>query len=137
MYREHLPEWFLNSPNVHLPGPVPYEEMPSMLKGFDVTIIPFKKDGVSTTIFPLKLFEYLGAGKPVIITDFNPDLQEYTKDAVEICSNADEFSAAINDILQNDTPAKQAYRVEVAKQNTWNIRADEIVALIEKGLQQK
>jgi teichuronic acid biosynthesis glycosyltransferase TuaH len=137
MYREHLPEWFLNSPNVHLPGPVPYDEMPSMLKGFYITIIPFKKDKVSSTIFPLKLFEYLGAGKSVIITDFNLDLKEFTKDAVEICSNADEFTAAINDILQNDTPEKQAYRVEVAQQNTWDIRADEIAGLIETGLKEK
>jgi teichuronic acid biosynthesis glycosyltransferase TuaH len=137
MYREHLPEWFLNSTNVHLPGPVPYNEMPSMLKGFDITIIPFKKDEVSATIFPLKLFEYLGAGKPVIITDFNPDLKDYTKDAVEICSNADEFSAAINNILQNDTPEKQAYRLAVAQQNTWDIRADEIAGIIEAWLSGK
>lgn len=137
VYKEHLPEWFFNSPNVHVPGPVPYDEMPSMLKGFDVTIIPFKKDAVSNTIFPLKLFEYLGAGKPVIITDFNPDLKEYTKNAVEICSNADEFSAAINNSLQNDTVEKQAYRVKVAQQNTWDIRADEIAGLIETGLADK
>jgi glycosyltransferase involved in cell wall biosynthesis len=137
MYREHLPDWFFNSPNVHLPGPVPYDEMPSMLKGFDITIIPFKKDEVSATIFPLKLFEYLGAGKPVIITDFNPDLKDYTRDAVEICSTADEFSAAINEILQNDSAAKQAYRLRVAQENTWDIRADEIARLIETGLKEK
>lgn len=137
VYREHLPEWFFVTPNVHLPGPVSYNEMPSMLKGFDITTIPFKKDEVSATIFPLKLFEYLGAGKPVIITDFNPDLKEYTLDAVNICSNADEFSAAINDILQNDTPEKQEYRLQVARQNTWDIRADEIAKLIATGLNGK
>lgn len=137
MYREHLPDWLFNSPNVHLPGPVPYDEMPSMLKGFDITMIPFKKDKVSCTIFPLKLFEYLGAGKPVIITDFNPDLRDYTNDAVEICSNADEFSAAINNILQNDTSEKRAYRLKVAKENTWDIRAAEIAGIIEAGLSAK
>ena len=134
MYREHLPDWLFTSPNVYLPGPVPYDEMPSMLKGFDITIIPFKKDDVSATIFPLKLFEYLGAGKPVIITDFNPDLKDYTHDAVEICSTADEFSAAIKDIIQNDSPEKQANRVKVASLNTWDIRADELSEIIESAL---
>ena len=134
MYREHLPEWLFNTPNVYLPGPVPYEEMPAMLKGFDIATIPFKKDEVSATIFPLKLFEYLGAGKPVIITDFNPDLEEYTLDAVNICGTAEAFSAAINDILINDNAQKQAYRLQVAQQNTWDIRADKISELIEAGL---
>jgi teichuronic acid biosynthesis glycosyltransferase TuaH len=137
VYREHMPEWFMNSANVHLPGPVPYAEMPSMLKGFDICIIPFKKDRTSATVFPLKLFEYLGAGKPVIITDFNSDLKEYTKEAVEFCSNAEEFTSAINNVLQNDSPEKQTYRLQVAKENTWEIRADKIAELIEYGLNKK
>jgi teichuronic acid biosynthesis glycosyltransferase TuaH len=136
-YAEHLPERFLNTPNLYVPGAVPYDDMPQILKGFDIAIIPFKKDEVSATIFPLKLFEYLGAGKPVAITDFNPDLKEYTYGAVSFCSDADEFDKAINDILKNDTPEKQAERIAVAQKNTWDIRAEEIGVLIEKGLAQK
>jgi hypothetical protein len=45
--------------------------------------------------------------------------------------------AAINDILKNDTPEKQAERIAVAQKNTWDIRAEEIGVLIEKGLAQK
>lgn len=136
-YAEHVPGWFFNTPNVHLPGPVSYADMPQMLKGFDIAIIPFKKDEVSATIFPLKLFEYLGAGKPVIITDFNPDLKEYTFGAVNFCGNSTAFGEAINNILKNDNAEKQQERLAVAQKNTWAIRADEIEALIEKGLEQK
>jgi glycosyltransferase involved in cell wall biosynthesis len=133
-YAEHLPDWFFNTPNVFVPGPVPYAEMPQMLKGFDIAIIPFKKDEVSATIFPLKLFEYLGAGKPVIITDFNPDLSDYTYGEVDVCADANAFDKAINNNLQNDTPEKKAERVAVAQKNTWKIRAAEIEVLMEKGL---
>lgn len=136
-YAEHVPGWFFNTPNVHLPGPVSYADMPQMLKGFDIAIIPFKKDEVSATIFPLKLFEYLGAGKPVIITDFNPDLKEYTFGAVNFCGNSTAFGEAINNILKNDNAEKQQERLAVAQKNNWAIRADEIEALIEKGLEQK
>lgn len=136
-YAEHVPGWFFNTPNVHLPGPVSYADMPQMLKGFDIAIIPFKKDEVSATIFPLKLFEYLGAGKPVIITDFNPDLKEYTFGAVNFCGNSTAFGEAINNILKNDNAEKQQERLAVAQKNTWAIRADEVEALIEKGLEQK
>lgn len=136
-FAEHIPEWFFNTQNVYLPGPVPYGEMPQMLKGFDIAIIPFKKDDVSATIFPLKLFEYLGAAKPVVITDFNPDLQDYTFGAVSFCSDTATFDKAINDTLKNDNAEKQAERLVVAQKNTWEIRADEIEALIEKGLENK
>ncbi len=134
---EHIPEWFFNTSNIYLPGQVPYDEMPGMLKGFDIAIIPFKKDDVSTTIFPLKLFEYLGAGKPVILTDFNPDLRDYTHGVVDFCQDAESFTKAINAILKDDGPEQQALRLSVAQQNTWKIRAQEISDLIEKGLRAK
>jgi len=134
---EHIPEWFFNTPNIHILGQIPYEEMPGMLKGFDIAIIPFKKDDVSTTIFPLKLFEYLGAGNPVIITDFNPDLKDYTHGAVEVCGDAASFTKAINNTLKNDGPEQQALRLSVAQENTWQIRSKEIADLIEKGLAKK
>lgn len=136
-FREHIPEWFFNTPNVYLPGPLPYADMPQVLKGFDIAIIPFKKDEVSATIFPLKLFEYLGAGNPVIVTDFNPDLKDYTYGVVCFCGDAEAFSDAINSILKTDNAEKKAGRLAVAQKNTWEIRADEIEALIKKGLKQK
>jgi glycosyltransferase involved in cell wall biosynthesis len=136
-FPEHIPEWFFNTPNVYLPGSLPYAEMPQVLKSFNIAIIPFKKDEVSATIFPLKLFEYLGAGNPVIVTDFNPDLKDYTYGAVSFCSDATTFDAAISNILKTDNAEKKAERLAVAQKNTWEIRADETEALIQKGLQQK
>lgn len=133
-YQEHLPDWFFNTPNVFVPGAVPYAEMPQMLKGFDIAIIPFKKDEVSATIFPLKLFEYLGAGKPVIITDFNPDLDDYTYGAVEVCGDANSFNEAIIKSLEENFSAKKTARVAVAQKNTWEIRANDIGLLMEKAL---
>lgn len=117
--------------NIHLLNPVAYHKMPQVLKGFDVAIIPFRKDEFSATIFPLKLFEYLGSGKPVVSTDFNIDLNEQTKDTVPYCANVDEFSAAINDALANDTQDKKELRLAVAKNNTWDKRAAEFSTLLE------
>lgn len=131
---EHIPEWFLNSPGVHICGQIPYEETPQIFKGFDVAIIPFKKDDISDTVFPLKLFEYLGAGLPVVVTDFNNDLKDYTYNTVSFCSDADEFTAALNNILANDNVAKRDERILIAKQNTWEIRTNEIAGLINKNL---
>jgi len=122
--------------NLYLKGAVPYELMPAVLKGFDVAIIPFKKDEVSSHIFPLKLFEYLGSGRPVVSTDFNPDLKDFTGDTVWYCKNAAEFSEALNASL-NDNSSLQKKRLMVAADNTWEHRIMEIEALLESNLKKK
>ncbi len=123
--------------NIHIIDLVPYKNMPNVLKGFDIAIIPFKQDNVSHTIYPLKLFEYLGSGKPVIATNFNTDLEEQTQFTVPYCSNTEEFSNAITDILENDTEEKQEKRLTAAKQNTWAIRAKEFSELLQEYLDKK
>lgn len=135
--KEHLPDWFLQAKNVYLLGPVPHSEMPAVLKGFDVAIIPFRKTDFSRTVFPLKLFEYLGAGKPVVATDFNPDLANFTKGTVAYCSNAALFSAALQAALEQNTAHAVEQRLAVAKENTWEIRVAEFQQLVNGFIQMK
>ena len=127
-----VPLTFRNLPNVYFIGRIPYAEMPSVIKGFDVCMIPFKKDGVSNTIFPLKLFEYLGAGKPVIATDFNLDLQEFTRNSVSYCATAKDFNVALAKTLQQDdtNTIQIAERLKIASENTWEVRFTQFSTLI-------
>lgn len=134
---EFVPAWFYERTNVHRIGPVPYSEMPNVLKGFDVAMIPFKKDKVSATIFPLKLFEYLGAGKPVVATNFNPDLAEFTKSTVAYCDGAEAFSQAIRIGLESNTQDQEEERLRIASENTWQRRSSEFAALVSRYLDQK
>src|SRR5690606_19110441 len=110
----YIPDSFIKMDNVHFIGRVFYEELPSVLKGFDVAIIPFKKDEVSNTIFPLKLFEYLGAGKPVVSTDFNQDLKEYTGDSVIYCTSSSEFITGIITALTLNSEKNIKKRLRIA-----------------------
>jgi len=134
--RYYIKEEEYKAPNLYLTGPVPYSEMPAVLKGFDVAIIPFKKDDVSAHIFPLKLFEYLGSGRPLVSTDFNPDLAEFTHGTVTYCSDAETFSDAIA-VALNDTPELQQKRLEVAADNTWEHRISEIKELLKTNFDKK
>jgi len=127
---EFVPKGFKDLKNVFFTGRVPYSEMPAVVKGFDLAMIPFKRDEVSNTIFPLKLFEYLGAGKPVVSTDFNLDLIDFTEDVVPYCANAAEFSDAISQLLKNENKARLNKRLEIASQNTWEKRLTEFSELI-------
>lgn len=129
--KEWVPQSFASLPNVHFIGRIPYQEMPSVVKSFNVAIIPFRKYEDSATVFPMKLFEYLGAGKPVVSTDFNPDLKNFTDDLVKYCDNATEFSNAINEVLLNDSENLRQERIQLAGQHTWENRAAAIEKLIE------
>jgi len=134
--RYYIKEEEYKAPNLFLTGPVPYSEMPAVLKGFDVAIIPFKKDEVSAHIFPLKLFEYLGSGRPIVSTDFNPDLEEFTHGTVPYCADAETFSDAIA-VALNDTPELQKKRLEVAADNTREHRITEIKELLKANFDKK
>lgn len=127
---EFIPEWFFKLPNVYKTGRLDYDQLPAVLKGFDIALIPFKKDDVSATIFPLKLFEYLGAGKPIVSTDFNPDLEDFTNETVRFCADHETFSQAINDELETNSPENVQKRIEVANQNTWTKRVDEFAEIL-------
>lgn len=132
---KYIPDDFNVNSNVHFIGKVPYSQMPAILKGFNVAIIPFAIDEVSATIFPLKLFEYLGAGKPVVSTEFNSDLKDFTGNTVHYCVDPDAFSAAINFALSNNSPKAVDERLSVAAKNTWQNRLTEFSTLILLKLQ--
>lgn len=134
--REFVPDWLFTAGNVHFPGPVDYEYMPAVIKGFDVALVPFKKDEVNSSFFPLQLFEYLGAGKPVVAIDFNPDLKEFTKGAVTFCKNPESFSEAVNLALQSDSAERRKNRVTIAAENTWENRIEAIADIIHYHLEQ-
>lgn len=131
----YTPGSLFDFPNVTMTGTVHYDDVPQMINGFDVAIIPFKKDKVSNTIFPIKLFEYLSAGKPVVMTDFNTDLKEFTEDLVDYCSDALSFTAALNEALLHDDQEKIERRKALAGQNTWEKRTNEISEIISLHLE--
>lgn len=53
-------------PNAHFTGSVSYDELPQMMEGFDVLILPYAVNELTESISPLKLKEYLATGKPVV-----------------------------------------------------------------------
>lgn len=133
VFKEHVPDWFWNRQNIVYLEPIPYVEVPAAIKAFDVCMIPFKKDEISNNIFPLKLFEYLGLGKPVVATDFNMDLAEYSEGLVRFAANAEAFQTALHAAV-SDGESRAAERLAVAAKNTWQHRVARISEIIEQHL---
>ncbi len=134
---QFLPDWFTNLKNVKLFGAQPYHRLPEFLKGFDVAIIPFKIDEVSHTIYPLKLFEYLGGGKPVVSTLFNPDLLMPLQRVVYLAQDADHFEHLIRKAYNENSEMLVKERINIARQNTWQSRGEAFARLVQKWLNKK
>src|SRR5207249_3841258 len=60
-------------PNIVMTGEVPYNDLPFYLHAFDVCILPFKINELTLATNPVKAYEYLSAGKPVVSVDL-PEL---------------------------------------------------------------
>jgi len=107
--------------NVTFHGPKPADKLPEFLSGFDLGVIPFERSDFNRNVYPLKINEYLAAGKPVVMTDF-ADLSDFA-DVVRVEKTDDEFIAGIRAELDADTPSKQKARIEMAMKNSWENRA--------------
>jgi teichuronic acid biosynthesis glycosyltransferase TuaH len=110
--------------NIITTGKKDYADLPKYLHYFDCSIIPFKCNELTRNIYPLKLNEYLAAGKPVVTTNFSPDLQDF-RGTVQIAQNIDNFIEKVSEELVTDDSVKQRLRMEVAMRNTWAARAED------------
>ena len=57
-------------PNVHILGPRSYEHLPAFLAHCDIAVLPAARNAYTTSMFPMKFFEYLASGLPVVATRF-------------------------------------------------------------------
>ena len=97
----------------------------------DVGVIPFQVTRFTRSIYPMKLNEYLAAGRPVVTTPFAPlgdaEAHVYTASDVPV------FSQALDLALRDRGLAARRRRVAFARQNTWAARADAFAAVVEQS----
>ena len=115
-------------PNVHVLGFRPYDELPSLVGGFSVGLIPYRSTAYTRNCSPLKVFEYLAAGKAVVASGV-PALSGMEPDVV-LADGADEFVAAVEAALADDSPDAVARRQRLAEKNTWEGRTERLLELI-------
>lgn len=132
-----VPENFLKHPRIHFPGSFAHEEAPSVIKRFDVATIPFKCDDVSNGIYPLKLYEYLAAGKPVVSTNFNPDILKDLNGVINTADTPQEFANSVLLAYATDSEKRSLQRIDVASRETWEHRAEQFEDIIKKELAAK
>lgn len=107
-------------PNIEFVGEIRYEEVPEYLAAFDVCMIPFKINELTKATNPVKVYEYLAAGRAVVSTPL-PEVESLA-DKIKIASTADEFAAKLEESLHVDASLREDWRRWAAGQD-WHQRA--------------
>lgn len=115
--------------NVVLLGARAYATLPAYLAAMDVALIPFKQDRVTYHADPIKAYEYLAAGLPIVATDL-PALRRL-EHVVRLADSAESFAAEIDAALAAaDDAQARAERQTEAAQHSWVSRFTEIDMLL-------
>ena len=119
---------FLDLPNLDWLGVKPYEALPGYLAYFDVAMIPFLLNEITHATSPLKLFEYMAGGKPVVVTP----MHESTRyDGVLVADTPSAFSERIDQALRLRDDATYLHQIDqMALNSTWQARAEQILSVL-------
>ena len=117
-------------PNVHLLGPRRYADLPQVLRGAQATVIPYLLNQLTASIFPMKIYEYLAAGLPVVATPL-PSLAGV--EGISFAASAPETAASLDRALSEDGPELRAARAVLADGHSWDGRLREIADVIDRA----
>jgi glycosyltransferase involved in cell wall biosynthesis len=126
--------------NVHYLGWRPYDTLPAYMKAMDVCLMPYRLNEWMRNAHLNKTYQYLAAGKPVVSTAF-PEVIRLEK-VISVAKHTEDFIAAVEKALnRTDTTQDIADRLEIARQNSSTVRAQQravmlaemLVATKEKG----
>ena len=127
---DHLKKY----PNIHFLGMKKYDDMPAYLGAFDVCLNVFRSGDLAKDVSPLKFYEYMASGKPVVTTPQPEQVLGYN-DAVYISYGEADFIAKCEQALSEPDSTRHDLRVAYGKACSWDSRVREIEALMkEKGI---
>lgn len=114
-------------PNLHLLGPRAHGRLPEVLRGGDVGLIPYALNELTRSVFPMKVYEYLAAGLPVVSTAL-PSLGGV--ELVARAGGAAELAERVERELAADDEEARRARSKRAAAHSWDARMAEIAAAI-------
>jgi glycosyltransferase involved in cell wall biosynthesis len=109
-------------PNVRFLGERPYGLLPELIHGWDAFLIPFKRIPLTEATNPVKVYEMLAMGKPVVAVPL-PELAPIADlGLIRLAEGAPRLAEEILSSIADSTPEMVERRREFARRNTWNVR---------------
>ena len=119
------------APNLEYPGMVAYPELPRVMAGLDVALMPFALNEATRAISPTKTLEYLAAGLPVVSTRV-PDVVGDYADVVHLADDGAQFAAACRAVLGHDLAARDRRVRPLQARQEWDAIVASMARLIEQ-----
>jgi glycosyltransferase involved in cell wall biosynthesis len=91
--------------------------------------MPYRQDAFTDTVFPVKLVEYLAAGKPIVSTPIAA-VREFS-DVVAVGADPDSFAQAVVVAAAGDSDAERERRIDRARPFSWERRMDQLQDAVE------
>lgn len=118
-------------PNIKLLGLKPQAELPALMREFDVCLNVFRAGDLSRDVSPLKFYEYLATGKPVVSTPEPLQVADFS-DVVYIASHTDDFVVKCRQALTETDPAIADRRIAYARDCSWDSRVAQMVGILKE-----
>ena len=118
--------------NIYMLGPKPYKELPILMHFSNVGLLPCVLNQYTRAMFPMKFFEYLAAGLPVVSTRL-PSLEEFAE-YIDFANTAEEFASIINQILSNSFHFDDRRVKKLVSKYSYRKRTETMIKIIEQIL---
>ncbi len=126
----HLPQ----APNLHYPGQQSYDDLPRILKGAAVCLMPFALNEATKFISPTKTLEYMATHRPIVSTPIK-DVERFYSDIVYLAEDANTFVTQIEAALtesEADRARKHAREEKILAEQAWDAIADNMRTLMNR-----
>ena len=110
--------------NVVFKGTVSQAVIAGLAPQYDIALIPFVESPLTAGVDPLKFYEYIAAGLPVVSSTIHA-LGAFGEEMVRLASSPEEFVTAMQDTIDTDSVELRRYRVQSSKRFDWSFRIAE------------
>src|SRR5829696_8605870 len=115
--------------NVEYTGMAAYDELPAVMAGFDVALMPFALSEATRAISPTKTLEYLAAGLPVVSTRV-PDVVADYPGVVHLADDGPGFAAACRKVVLDECSERDRLARPIQARQEWDAIANSIIDLL-------
>ena len=114
-------------PNVHLLGRRPYDSLPAYCAAFDAGLLLFSQNEMTRHVNPVKMYEYLAAGLPVVSTPL-PEARRF-EGPIVMAEGAQEFAKACDFVLDRDCHNRASIS-ECVRNETWSATVQRLCEVV-------
>jgi len=124
-----------NLNNIYFLGMKSREEVPEYISNFDVCLMPFNRTKIGEGLLPLKMFEYLALGKPVVATS-SKVLKQFS-DVLYLANDTDTFLEHIKNAITNHNSEYSDFRRDYVLKYSWGNRVNDYLSKIQEFINRK